>query len=371
MATNTLQKTLSELYYSSHGYNSPARLLKAVKEAGHPKVSLKQVEEWISTQEVPSRFRQRRVKFPRSITIARSANYQWSMDLGMLPSLKRYNQNYVFFLLCISSFSRFIKGIKPLKDKKSKTVAKALREIIQENGVAPEVALTDQGSEFAGDVNSVYDQYNIKHWTSLDTTGPKASHAENGVKLFKNRLFRVLRKHRTYNWVHFIDFVKENINNEFCRTVGMTRNEADRPENQNKVYRYAFAHREIKRLATIKPNIYKYSIGTVCRVSKGKGAFLKSYEGSYSEVLYKIVDRSIRGGVEVYTLANFLDGSILRGKFYSPELKPVSKVSIKQNVQQIHSFRLTPEGGQEIQVTLRGSKIRKWLPYTDIIEYQE
>ena len=222
------------------------------------------------------------------------------------------------------------------------------------------------------DVNSVYKQYGIRHWTSWDTTGPKAAQAESAVKIFKQRLFRVMRSRRSFNWVQLIEFVKENINNEYCRSVGMTRRQADLPENQNKVYKFAFAQKEIKRLARIKPNNkFKYSIGTVCRVSKGKTAFSKAYQGSYSEVLYKIVDRAVRGGVEVYTLANFLDGSVLRGKFYSQELKPVTNVSIKQNVQQIHSFRLSPQSEQEIQVTLKGSKTRKWLPYSQLINYDQ
>ena len=144
MVTKSLHNALSELYYSVHGFNNPQRLLKEVRKRGYPSTSLKQVEEWFSTQETPALFRQGRNKFPRSITISRSSNYQWAADLGMLPSLKRFNQGHIYFLICISTFSRVLKGVKVLKTKKSKTVAQALREIIGEAGVAPEVLQTDQ-----------------------------------------------------------------------------------------------------------------------------------------------------------------------------------------------------------------------------------
>ena len=372
MAFETLHEALSRLYYSQqHGYTSPPKLLRALKKEGLHKATLKQVERWYSTQSVPGRFRQKRRHFPRSITISRYPDYQWCSDLGLFLNLRSKNRGMQYLVLIHCAFSRKIRGAIPTRTKQSSAIAEALRKTIQEVGKAPRVLYTDGGGEYLGKCREVYDEFGIRHWISSDSTGPKSAISERLLRLFKEKLYKLMSRYRTSCWTRFVNEVKENINNEYSRSLNMTRNEAHLPKNQNAVFTNTVTRKEIKTLSKIPPNKFKYSINQIVRISKDQGVFSKGFQGSFTEALYVIKKKEMRGGVAVYTLADFLLGMPIRGKFYEAELRPVHNVTVKQKVHSIHSFRLSAEGQQEIQVTLEGSKIRQWLPYSELVSYNE
>ncbi len=93
-------KILSKIYYDPNnpaGFSSQKKLwLEAKKQL--PKLSLKRVNIWWTTQKVPSRFSLRKLKFPRAIFVTRAPNNTWLADLADFSKLSKFNRGYKWLL---------------------------------------------------------------------------------------------------------------------------------------------------------------------------------------------------------------------------------------------------------------------------------
>ena len=68
-------------------------------------------------------------------------------DLAEMKSLSSKNKNVEYVLCVIDIFTRYA-WVKPLKDKKDKTVINAFIEIVNESNRKPNKIWIDQGREF-------------------------------------------------------------------------------------------------------------------------------------------------------------------------------------------------------------------------------
>ena len=68
-------------------------------------------------------------------------------DLAEMKSLSSKNKNVEYVLCVIDIFTRYA-WVKPLKDKKDKTVINAFIEIVNESNRKPNKIWFDQGREF-------------------------------------------------------------------------------------------------------------------------------------------------------------------------------------------------------------------------------
>lgn len=81
-------------------------------------------------------------------------NAQWDGDLASMENISKYNNGIKFLLILIDFFSRFL-IVKPLKDKKNDTVAKALKSIFTNSMRRPKTIRFDQGGEFKASVKNI------------------------------------------------------------------------------------------------------------------------------------------------------------------------------------------------------------------------
>ena len=132
-------------------------------------------------------------------------------------------------------FSRKILGLFALKTKESKKVAEAFQKILDQQGIAPKIFFTDSGTEFFGEMNKIYEKYNIKHLTSNDFT-QKAAPTERAILTLKQRLYKILAAEKTFVWTDKLDLLLKAFNNSVNRTLGITPNEATLPQNQSLVF---------------------------------------------------------------------------------------------------------------------------------------
>ena len=85
---------LRNIYYDpSKGFMSSRALYRQVREEG-VKVTQKQVEKWLNSQQDQSRYRVVLQKFKRSQTFAPHMGYQLQVDLVDMSKYKKSNQNY-------------------------------------------------------------------------------------------------------------------------------------------------------------------------------------------------------------------------------------------------------------------------------------
>jgi hypothetical protein len=67
----------------------------------------------------------------------------WYVDLMDMTKFSKYNHGYNFILVAIDIFSKYI-WLRPLKDKRGKSVMKTLKNIFAER-ISPSRIRTDKG----------------------------------------------------------------------------------------------------------------------------------------------------------------------------------------------------------------------------------
>ena len=85
-------------------------------------------------------------KFKRRKVYARFKDNIWAEDVAEMESLSSKNKNIKYLLCVIDVFTNYA-WVKPLKDKKSKTVLNAFIEIVNESNRKPNKLWVDQGTE--------------------------------------------------------------------------------------------------------------------------------------------------------------------------------------------------------------------------------
>ena len=96
--------------------SSPYTLFRATKQK-NPNILFKDVESWLETQPVYTKYRRVKVKCPHRKVLSRGLRYQYQADLVDYSTLKRDIHSYTFLLTIIDIFSRFALAI-PIKSKK-------------------------------------------------------------------------------------------------------------------------------------------------------------------------------------------------------------------------------------------------------------
>jgi hypothetical protein len=105
---NPTQKILEKIYLDpAHeaSFSSAYRLYKAAKKV-LPKLTIKQVKEWLLTQDVYTLHKKVRVRFPRRKTLVPKAHYQYQADLVDMSKLRKENRQLTFLLNVVDCFSR-------------------------------------------------------------------------------------------------------------------------------------------------------------------------------------------------------------------------------------------------------------------------
>lgn len=149
MLTTESRKKLKEIYENPSdpgGFRSLRDLYLRAKEEGLKNVTLKDIKEFLSTK--PSyTLHARAVYHPKMREKVVSYGYMdlLQCDLADVQNLKRKNDNVRFWLVCVDVLSK--KGfIKPLKNKFSETVSRAIDEILKGLDYKPFRIQTDKGT---------------------------------------------------------------------------------------------------------------------------------------------------------------------------------------------------------------------------------
>ena len=105
-----MEKTLSSIYLDpSHpaSFGGLDAVYRALKERGKNKISRKQVQGWLSQQDVYTLHKPARRHYKRSRVIVPGKDAQFQADLVDVQSLSRYNKGFKYLLTCIDIFSKY------------------------------------------------------------------------------------------------------------------------------------------------------------------------------------------------------------------------------------------------------------------------
>ena len=126
-------------------FSSPYTLFRSAKQK-NPNILFKDVESWLETQPVYTKYRRIKVKYPCGKVLSRGLRYQYPANLVNYSALKRDNHSFTFLLTIIDIFSRFALAI-PIKSKKAPHVAATLEKAFKVMK-PPRKLQTDMRKEF-------------------------------------------------------------------------------------------------------------------------------------------------------------------------------------------------------------------------------
>jgi hypothetical protein len=272
--------------------------------------------------------------------------------------LQKFNKGYKYYLAVIDTFSK-MGYAEPLKTKKGPEVRNAFERVLVRAKIIPKNVQTDQGLEFFNkDFKSLMKKHEINHYNTW--TDKKAAIVERWNRTIKEKLWKLFTEKNTVNWIEMLQDVVDWYNTKKHSSIGMAPIEVNESNQSLVLQRLDVSKTPIK-----KP---KFKIDQWVRISRGqKNIFSKSYEGNFSEELFKIVE--VKNTVPtVYSLEN-IHGQKLDGTYYELELQ-ATKIPDYFRIGKVLQKRTNKDGSVDIKVTKKGYDQRYfwWIPLTETVK---
>ncbi len=306
----SVDEQLRQIYYqpeSTGALGGIDRLHRAAKQ----QFTRKEIQEWLSKQDVYTLHKPVRLKFSRRRTLVSHIDDVWQMDLVDMKAYKQDNAGYTFLLTCIDVFSKFA-WVHPLKDKTGMTVLKAIQKIFKQ-GRKPKKIQTDYGSEFINkNVRAFLDKSNVGYYTTYSET--KASVVERFNRTLKSRMWRYFTHRGNHKYIDILPRLVKGYNSSYHRSIGRAP-ETVSPSNVKEVHKTLFPSHK-KTYASL-------GLGDKVRISKTRRTFDKGYLPNWTDEVFTI-SRVLDKQPPVYNLSD-LGGNAIKGMFYPQELQKILK----------------------------------------------
>lgn len=350
------------------GLAGPLKVYQIVKKEGKYKIGLNTVKKILSNIEAYSVQKPARRHFSRSRVIVSGIDAQWDGDLASMENVAKYNDGVQFLLVLIDIFSRFL-IVKPLTNKKSVTVANALKSIFQHNSRKPKVIRFDQGGEFKAEVKKYLKKEDIHVFYTLNKQ-TKANYAERVIRTLKERIYSYFMEKQTYRYIDVLQDIVHSYNNTPHQSLdGITpASVTKRNEDEIRYMQYLVRKKRKQPPSTkLKRKIYKFKIGDLVRISHLKGTFQKGYQEKWTVEYFKVANRFKRGNQDIYKLIDML-GDEIHGTFYRYELQKVMKSDTDTYKVEKIIKRRKWKGRKQVLVKWLGwpAKFNSWVDDTDI-----
>lgn len=317
MPINTVeQKYLEKIYYNpshSASFQGPRKLYQVVKQEDKHKITFKQIQEWLQKQEPYALNRFARHNFPTNRVVVEGLDSQWDVDLADLKDIKKHNDGYSYWLVCIDIFSRYA-FVRALKTKSSKDVIGAFKSIFKD-GRVPKTIRSDAGSEFKDKRTQYYlKSLNIHHFFAHNTS--KANYAERFIKTLKSKVFRQIISHNKLRYIDHLQDIVKSYNVTKHTSLGMVPKDINK-KNEAEVRYDQYLIRKYKKPT---PTKYHYKVGDKVRITYTKDKFDREYGQKWSGEIFTVVKRQKREGLPVYWIKDWNEHSV-KGSFYQYELQ--------------------------------------------------
>ena len=325
---STWEKYLEQIYFDPKrpaSFSGPDKLYSYVKRVGKYEISKYKIRKWLQRQEAYSLQRPLRRKFKRNTIMVVGIDDQWSADLMDMVKFAKYNNGISYVLVVIDTFSKYL-WLKPLKDKKGRSVVSAVKEIFQE-GRVPTRIRTDKGQEFrAKEVQTLLKQRNITHLLAGNET--KAAVSERAIKTIKSRMYRYFTHTQTYEYVDILQEFADSYNHTLHSTIGMSPIDVTIDKEVSVWWKMYWPKKNkivVKTKTVRKP--YRFKVGDKVRLTHLRNIFSREYDEKWTGEIFNISERNLRGGLPIYKIKDF-EGDKIIGSFYQSELQ---KVDVKDD----------------------------------------
>ncbi len=304
---------VEKLYSNLHNQTGFASLSAFIKSFKDP-VDIIALNKSLSKIPAFSRHRRVRRNYTRPSMIIRGLRQYYCSDIADMSMF--YPQNKVNYLLFTEDCFSKLLSVIALKRKTGAEVSLALKRAFTELKGAPENLLTDGGAEYyAKESKQLYKQLNVRH--IISKTSNKSFFCESSIRLYKEKLFRLMTYYNTKKYVDKLSLVTKQFNEKVHSATG--RRAVDiTPKIEDEVFSYMCR----KLIKTPRPKPI-YSIGQLVRISSKRLVFDKAYLPGFSKFIFRI--KEIKPTYPIYSyVLETLDNEQLESSFVAPELSPAN-----------------------------------------------
>ena len=139
-------------------------------------------------------------------------------DLASMENVSKYNNGIKYLLILIEVFSRFL-TVRPLIDKNSKTMAKALESIFSKSDRRQKIIRFDQGGEFKGAVKTYLREQGI-HVFYTQNSQIKSNYAERVKQILKSKNYHYFMENDTYKYIDVLQKLVSSYNRSSTESLG-------------------------------------------------------------------------------------------------------------------------------------------------------
>ena len=295
-------KKLDNLYLKG-----PASFGNAKRLQNLSKLSMKKVKMYLETKPSFTKYRSRRLRFPRLKVIVNDLNEIWSVDLAFVDKLAKYNRGVRYLLVAVDCLSRYLR-VEPLKTKYATETAQAFKKMIKHK--QPKKVWVADGTEFLGAFRDLCNKRGIHLYSTFSEK--KSAFAERNIRSLKNIIYRYLEEKWTYSYLDKLDSFVKTVNSRVNRTIKLSPNKVTK--------------KDVPRLVSLIANTTfsqkpKFFVGDLVRILKKEETFGKGYKQSFTDEIFEISSIPTLNP-PTYSLID-TDKEIIQGKFYQPELQLV------------------------------------------------
>ena len=265
---------LKEIYYK---YNFPGReKLKQILKKENIKVSTKQLNEFISKQEVNQIFNEPVKRKGHTVSFAYLDRVQ--IDILNMDEYSMKNKGFSYIMLVIDIFSRKLWAFL-LKKRDQSNVEEALSEFIKKH--KPNIIISDNEASFMSkQTQKLFNDNNIKHIN----TEPTDHRALGVIDRISRTIKTIIVKHMKFiNSTAYTDYLPTIIKmyNETPHPgiLDLTPNEATKEENKQLLFDY-----NLEKAKNNNIQQKKLKVGDNIRIRNRKKTFERAYDKKYSDI---------------------------------------------------------------------------------------
>ena len=317
----TSEKISDEFYgNNSFSYGGKYRLYDHYKEK-------QVVDEALEKNEIYSLFKQHKKAQKYSPILVYGPRKLWQADVAFFrdKDFIEANNGFQYLLTIIDTFTKYA-WVYPLKQNTCTNVLNCFKDLF-EKVEKPLKLNTDRGSELMCKKFEAYLKDNkIHHYVSYSLR--KCPIVERFNLTIKRILYQMMARNNTFEWVKFLDAAMKIYLSRKHKTIKMSPENAEKPENESKV-RQALWKYYSKSL--FKPKKASFRVNDNVRIFMEKGTFDRGYYEQFSREHFTIEKVLSNLPVPRYILKDY-SGELIKGAFFEDELvkyKPTDYYPIK------------------------------------------
>ena len=298
--------------YNTTGHPVAFAGINVIKKYYGKTLSVSDIEDFLAQSRSYTRHRE----FKRPIYnpfYCRKIRSQFQLDLIEIRKVAKYNKNYNYILVCIDIFSRKLFA-RLLHRKTGREVLDQFRSILEEAVTPPKTVHCDRGAEMK---NHQFKNFCRENGISIiyPNTSHHAPHIERLGRTLQRLIYQYITAVQNFTFYHKLqDFVK-TYNSRYHSSIGMSPNEGELPQNHGKIIQM----HEKKYSKIKKSRKVKFSVGDLCRFSKLKTRFTRSYLPQSQHEILRVSKVFTHLPRVLYEMKS-LTGEKIIGKFYQEEL---------------------------------------------------